>query len=90
MTPGVQMRCTSLAHHHWKSSTFCYFWSLKKAYTLYSGHWKTGTASILFIIVICALQNNGGGGIIAAAKELLAEAANASRSADASTRRTSQ
>ena len=36
------------------------------------------------------LQSNGGGGIITAAKELLAEAAGAARSADASTRRTSQ
>ena len=40
---------------------------------------------------MCVLQGDaGGGGIITAAKELLAEAANAARSADASTRRTSQ
>ena len=67
---------------------------------LISGHQREHPDDILVIgkkgkrrlvnIVICALQSNGGGGIIAASKELLAEAANASRSADASTRRTSQ
>ncbi|KAA6430088.1 MAG: hypothetical protein FRX49_00519 [Trebouxia sp. A1-2] len=59
-----------------------------------SDGWKvdcsSGTQKSFSTYTVAKPESNGGGGIIAASKELLAEAANASRSADASTRRTSQ
>ncbi|DBB07175.1 TPA: hypothetical protein ACH3X1_011742 [Trebouxia sp. C0004] len=59
-----------------------------------SDGWKvdcsSGTQKSFSTYTVAKPENNGGAGIITAAKELLAEAASASRSADASTRRTSQ